>query len=122
MLYVCGDVYLPALSGLEKLITWMLVGQNDMKSRAACPHLLALAPAGESDGWSDYVQEYEGTETGSGHGMERDEEQFKMHTGRFSFTDLVDLDSYFREWLVYQSFWEICLDGDDEAQADNEVL
>ena len=26
-----------------------------------------------------------------------------MHTGRFSFTDLVDLDSYFREWLVYQS-------------------
>ena len=26
-----------------------------------------------------------------------------MHTGRFAFTDWVDLDSYFREWLVYQS-------------------
>ena len=36
--------------------------------------------------------------------MERDEEQFKTHTGRFSFTDWVDLDSYFMEWLVYQSF------------------
>ena len=36
--------------------------------------------------------------------MVRDEQQFKMLTGRFSFTDLVDLDSYFREWLVYQSF------------------
>jgi hypothetical protein len=38
--------------------------------------------------------------------LDREEEQFNMHVQRvqrFTFTDWLDLDSYFREWLVHQS-------------------
>ena len=35
--------------------------------------------------------------------LDREEEQLNMHMERFTFTDWLDLDSYFREWLVHQS-------------------
>ena len=38
--------------------------------------------------------------------LDREEEQFNIHVQRvqrFTFTDWLDLDSYFREWLVHQS-------------------
>jgi hypothetical protein len=35
--------------------------------------------------------------------LDREEEQSYMHVQRFTFTDWLDLDSYFREWLVHQS-------------------
>ena len=35
--------------------------------------------------------------------LDKEEEQFNMDVERFTFTDWLDLNSYFREWLVHQS-------------------
>ena len=45
-----------------------------------------------------------GTEGGDDKDNE-EEQQFNMPLERFTFTYWLDLDSYFREWLVHQSFY-----------------
>ena len=45
-----------------------------------------------------------------------EEQQFNMPLERFTFTYWLDLDSYFREWLVHQSFISEGGDGPQGGQ------